>query len=118
MSFTKSGTPKKVNYLNNKDILDEIYKSKLTFSSFTDPIYKEYDLIVPSLAAITEEALVELKSALGGANFEMIKSATEKVATVSQALGTALYASAAAASEQGAPADDGVEDAEIVEEQK
>ena len=68
--------------------------------------------------AETEEALVELKSALGGANFEMIKSATEKVATVSQALGTALYASAAAASEQGAPADDGVEDAEIVEEQK
>ena len=68
--------------------------------------------------AETEEALVELKSALGGANFEMIKSATEKVATISQALGTALYASAAAASEQGAPADDGVEDAEIVEEQK
>jgi molecular chaperone DnaK len=68
--------------------------------------------------AETEEALVELKSALGGANFEMIKSATEKVATVSQALGAALYATAGAASEEGAPADDGVEDAEIVEEQK
>ncbi len=68
--------------------------------------------------AETEEALVELKSALGGANFEMIKSATQKVATISQALGAALYATAAAASEQGAPADDGVEDAEIVEEQK
>jgi len=68
--------------------------------------------------AETEEALVELKSALGGANFEMIKSATQKVATVSQALGTALYASAGAASEQGAPAEDGVEDAEIVEEQQ
>ena len=68
--------------------------------------------------AETEEALVELKSALGGANFEMIKSATEKVATVSQALGAALYASAGAVSEQGAPAEDGVEDAEIVEEQQ
>ncbi|CAB4541285.1 MAG: molecular chaperone DnaK [Actinobacteria bacterium] len=68
--------------------------------------------------AETEEALVELKSALGGANFEMIKSATEKVATVSQALGAALYASAGAASEDGTPSDDGVEDAEIVEEQK
>ncbi len=68
--------------------------------------------------AETEEALVELKSALGGANFEMIKSATEKVATVSQALGAALYASAGAASEEGTPSDDGVEDAEIVEEQK
>jgi molecular chaperone DnaK len=68
--------------------------------------------------AETEEALVELKSALGGANFEMIKSATQKVATVSQALGTALYASAGADSQEGAPVDDGVEDAEIVEEQK
>ena len=68
--------------------------------------------------AETEEALVELKSALGGANFEMIKSATEKVATVSQALGAALYASAGAGSQEGAPTDDGVEDAEIVEEQK
>jgi molecular chaperone DnaK len=48
----------------------------------------------------------------------MIKSATQKVATVSQALGTALYASAGADSQEGAPADDGVEDAEIVEEQK
>ena len=68
--------------------------------------------------AETEEALIELKSALGGANFEMIKSATEKVATVSQALGAALYASAGAGSQEGAPTDDGVEDAEIVEEQK
>ena len=38
--------------------------------------------------------------------------------SVSQALGAALYASAGAASEQGAPAEDGVEDAEIVEEQQ
>ncbi len=68
--------------------------------------------------AETEEALVELKSALGGANFEMIKSATQKVATISQALGAALYATAGAASQEGAPAEDGVEDAEIVEEQQ
>jgi molecular chaperone DnaK len=68
--------------------------------------------------AETEEALVELKSALGGANFEMIKSATQKVTTVSQALGAALYATAGAASQEGASAEDGVEDAEIVEEQQ
>lgn len=55
----------KVNYLNNKDILDEIYKSKLTFSSFTDPIYKEYDLIVPSLSAITAESLVAARANKG-----------------------------------------------------
>ena len=65
----------------------------------------------------TEAALEELKTALGGSNYEMIKSATEKVATVSQALGAALYAGAAAEGES-APAEDGVEDAEVVEEGK
>jgi molecular chaperone DnaK len=63
----------------------------------------------------TESALAELKTALGGANFDMIKSATEKVSTLSQALGAALYA-ASAAQAPGAAAEDGVEDAEIVEE--
>ena len=66
----------------------------------------------------TEAALTELQTALGGSNFEMIKSATEKVATVSQALGAALYAGAAAAGAaegEGAPGEDGVEDAEVVE---
>jgi molecular chaperone DnaK len=51
----------------------------------------------------------------------MIKTATEKVSTLSQALGTALYAANAATSHtaQGAEdqsTDEGVEDAEIVEE--
>ena len=50
----------------------------------------------------------------------MIKSATEKVATVSQALGAALYAGAAAAGAaegEGAPSEDGVEDAEVIDEE-
>ena len=64
----------------------------------------------------TESALAELKTALGGANFDMIKSATEKVSTLSQALGAALYAANAAQASSGAQAEDGVEDAEIVEE--
>ena len=59
-------------------------------------------------------ALDELKTSLGGANFEMIKSATEKVSTISQALGGALYAANAAQTE-GAPTEDGVEDAEVVD---
>ena len=68
--------------------------------------------------AETQEALAELKTALGGANFEMIKTATEKVSTLSQALGTALYAANAATSQstEGQSTDEGVEDAEIVEE--
>jgi molecular chaperone DnaK len=47
----------------------------------------------------------------------MIKSATEKVATVSQALGAALYAAGAAAEGEAAPQEDGVEDAEIIDEE-
>ena len=69
--------------------------------------------------AETEEALAELKTALGGANFEMIKSATEKVSTLSQALGAALYAANAAQPTEGSSGsthEEGVEDAEIVEE--
>ena len=67
----------------------------------------------------TEAALTELQTALGGSNFEMIKSATEKVATVSQALGAALYAGAAAAGAEGeaSPSEDGVEDAEVIDEE-
>ncbi len=64
----------------------------------------------------TEAALAELKTALGGSNYEMIKSATEKVATVSQALGAALYAAGAAAEGDATPSEDGVEDAEVIEE--
>jgi molecular chaperone DnaK len=65
----------------------------------------------------TEAALEELKTALGGSNYEMIKSATEKVATVSQALGTAIYAAGAAEGEANS-SDDGVEDAEVIEEEQ
>jgi molecular chaperone DnaK len=65
----------------------------------------------------TEAALAELKTALGGSNYEMIKSATEKVATVSQALGAALYA-AGAADADATPQEDGVEDAEVIEEEQ
>ncbi|MSY37153.1 MAG: molecular chaperone DnaK, partial [Actinobacteria bacterium] len=41
-----------------------------------------------------EAALAELKTSLGGANFETIKSDTEKVSTLSQALGALMYAAA------------------------
>ena len=73
--------------------------------------------------AETETELAVLKSALEGNDLEAIKAATEKVATVSQSLGAALYAATAAAegaaTEDGSTQnEDGVEDAEIVEEEK
>jgi molecular chaperone DnaK len=63
-----------------------------------------------------EGALTELKTALGGANFEAIKTNTEKVSTLSQALGALMYAAAGAAA-TGAGAEDGVEDAEVIEDE-
>jgi molecular chaperone DnaK len=63
-----------------------------------------------------EAALAELKTSLSGANFETIKSDTEKVSTLSQALGALMYAAAGAAAQE-APGEDGVEDAEVVEDE-
>jgi molecular chaperone DnaK len=68
--------------------------------------------------AETETELALLKSALEGNDLEAIKAATEKVATVSQALGAALYAATAATQGDSTPSEDGVEDAEIVDEGK
>jgi molecular chaperone DnaK len=61
-----------------------------------------------------EAALAELKTSLGGANFESIKTNTEKVSTLSQALGALMYAAAGAAAEN--TTEDGVEDAEVIDE--
>jgi len=63
-----------------------------------------------------EAALAELKESLKGSDTAAIKSATEKVATISQTLGAALYEANATAASSEKPAEDGVEDAEIVEE--
>jgi len=70
--------------------------------------------------AEVESAMAELKTALAGTDTSAIKNATEKVSELSQQLGAALYAASAAtgeagASDAGAQANDGVEDAEIVE---
>ena len=62
-----------------------------------------------------EGALAELKTSLGGANYELIKSNTEKVSTLSQALGAMMYAAAGAAATD-ATGEDSVEDAEIIDE--
>ncbi len=63
-----------------------------------------------------ESAMADLKKALEGTDSTTIKSATEKLAEVSQQLGAALYAANAANASAEAPKEDGVEDAEIVDE--
>jgi molecular chaperone DnaK len=79
------------------------------------------------------EALVELRSALGGSDIAAIKAAQEKVARISQEAGGAMYAQQQASAQSGqftdgaaggptgdttgeAPADDDVVEAEIVDE--
>ncbi|NDA58139.1 MAG: hypothetical protein EBX91_04980, partial [Actinobacteria bacterium] len=64
-----------------------------------------------------ESAMAELKKLLEGADYAGIKSATTKLSEVSQQLGAALYA-ANASSAEAPKGDDGVEDAEIIDESK
>jgi len=47
-----STTTAKVNYLNNKDMLKEIHRSKNSFSEYIEPRYSDYDVIVENLADI------------------------------------------------------------------
>ena len=71
-----------------------------------------------SKKAEVETAMADLKKLLEGADYAGIKSATEKLAEVSQQLGAALYAANAAQAGTETPKDDGVEDAEIIDESK
>jgi hypothetical protein len=49
---------KKVNYLNNKDILKEIHKSKSTYCSFIDRADNAYDVIIHDPAKMTNKKFV------------------------------------------------------------
>ena len=52
---------RKVNYLNNKDILKEIHKSKLTYCTFTDASVASYDTIVTGVNSITKKSVTEAR---------------------------------------------------------
>ena len=52
---------RKINYLNNKDILKEIHKSKSTFCSFVDAEYNQFDIILPSIDKINIRTVAEAK---------------------------------------------------------
>ncbi len=53
--------PPKVRYLNNRDLLAEIHKSKITYSSFTKPEYSQHDIILTSLDKINIRTIAEAK---------------------------------------------------------
>ena len=74
---------RKINYLNNKDILAEIAKSKNTFCSYTDKEYAQYDIILPSLDKVNIRTIAEAKrnkaKRLTLQAFERAKSEGKKV---------------------------------------
>jgi hypothetical protein len=74
---------RKQNYLNNKDLLAEIHKSKVNFSSFIKPEYAQYDIILPSLDKINIRTVAEAKrnqaKRLQQETYETHKLAGEKV---------------------------------------
>jgi len=71
------------NYLNNKDMLKEIHKSKSAFCSFVDPEYHQYDIILDDIEKINIRTIAEAKrnkaKRLTLADFEARKAAGEKV---------------------------------------
>lgn len=52
-------TPK--NYLNNKDLLLEIHRSKSSYCVFTDPSYHQYDIILDDLSKINIRSIAAAK---------------------------------------------------------
>jgi type II secretory pathway pseudopilin PulG len=52
---------RKVNYLNNKDILKEIHKSKLAYCVFTSPEVTSYDMILSNVSSITKKNIAEAR---------------------------------------------------------
>ena len=73
----------KINYLNNKDLLEEIHKSKNTYCSFSSPEYHRYDIILPNLEKINIRTIAEAKrnraKRLGQEEFQRRKEAGEKI---------------------------------------
>jgi hypothetical protein len=73
----------KINYLNNKDLLDEIHKSKNTYSSYVKPEYHQYDIILPHVDKINIRTIAEAKrnraKRLAQIEYERRKAAKEKV---------------------------------------
>ncbi|MGW1047070.1 Hsp70 family protein, partial [Streptomyces sp. NPDC002547] len=91
----------------------------------TEKFLKDNEDKVPGeIKTEVEAAVAELKETLKGEDTAEIRTATEKVAAVSQKLGQAMYADAQAAGGAGdagagqAKTDDDVVDAEIVDEDR
>jgi hypothetical protein len=74
---------KRVNYLNNKDMLLEIHKSKGTYSSFVAPEHADYDIILLTVDKINIRTIAEAKrnraKKISNGSYEKRKADGEKV---------------------------------------
>ena len=52
---------KRKNYLNNRDLLKEIHKSKSTYSSFIEEGDDVYDIILPNVEKINIRTVAQAK---------------------------------------------------------
>ncbi|MFF5262795.1 molecular chaperone DnaK [Actinomadura viridis] len=108
----------------------EVRNQADTLAYSTEKFLKENEDKVPAdVKTEVDEAIGDLKKALEGTDVDAIRNGTEKLAKVSQKVGTAIYAQgqqgaagdtgAAAGDEAGATSkDDDVVDAEIVDDDK
>jgi hypothetical protein len=82
MTTTFAPTGRKVKYLNNRDLLAEIHRSKCSYSSFTKQEYSQYDIILPSLDKVNIRTIAEAKRAqakrLGLQAFAAARAAGDK----------------------------------------
>ena len=73
---------RKRNYLNNRDILKEIHKSKNTFNSYVEPSFAHYDIILDSVDKINIRTIAEAKrnkaKRLSTEDYEARRTAGEK----------------------------------------
>ncbi len=74
---------RKVNYLNNRDLLAEIHKSKNTFCSYTDDDFNQFDIILPTIEKVNIRTIAEAKrnraKRIGQKAYEERKANGEKV---------------------------------------
>jgi hypothetical protein len=74
---------RRVNYLNNKDILSEIHKSKNTYNSYISSDYHQFDIILLDVEKINIRTIAEAKrnkaKRLGDADYAARKAAGQKV---------------------------------------
>ena len=82
VSTTITSTGRKVKYLNNKDLLAEIHRSKCSFSSYASPECTQHDIILPSLDKVNIRTVADAKRVrakrIGLAAFAKVRAEGDK----------------------------------------